>query len=193
MIPITSIDMQGRILFDDNGTIIHHRLRLRQYLLDGMLQQVAIDRYLTIDRNAKFLENGNITRERFAYLDRTANYTFVFEPGFNDHEVFPGKLSLQAHNIIIVQYQCVTTTIMSYRWSSIGWYTGSCHPYTSNWTGYCILYSDNNRDSICHWMSAIQLHLQREEVSLSMYHIMHHCVLNQQHDSYVIRYEKRAI
>ena len=95
--------MQGRILFDDNGTIIHHRLRLRQYLLDGMLQQVAIDRYLTIDKNAKFLENGNITRERFAYLDRTANYTFVFEPGFNDHEVFPGKLSVQAHNIIIIQ------------------------------------------------------------------------------------------
>ena len=46
--------------------------------------------------NAKSLGNGSITRERFAYLDRTSNYTFVFEPGFNDKEVFPG--------IIIILY-----------------------------------------------------------------------------------------
>ena len=46
--------------------------------------------------NAKSLGNGSITRESFAYLDRTANYTFVFEPGFNDKEVFPG--------IIIILY-----------------------------------------------------------------------------------------
>ena len=50
--------------------------------------------YIIIKNNAKYLGNGNITRERFAYLDRTANYTFVFEPGFNDKEIFPGIFSL---------------------------------------------------------------------------------------------------
>ena len=41
-------------------------------------------------------------RERFAYLDRTANYTFVFESGFNDNEVFPGKYSLDLSRHIII-------------------------------------------------------------------------------------------
>ena len=37
------------------------------------------------------IETGNLTRQRFAYLDRTDNYTFTFEPGFNDDFVYPGK------------------------------------------------------------------------------------------------------
>ena len=36
--------------------------------------------------------DGNLTRQWFAYLDRTDNYTFTFEPGYDDSRVFPGEL-----------------------------------------------------------------------------------------------------
>ena len=35
-------------------------------------------------------DDGNLDRQPFAHLDRQDNYTFTFEPGFNDNTVFPG-------------------------------------------------------------------------------------------------------
>ena len=35
--------------------------------------------------------NGDLERKPFAYLDGQDNYTFTFEPGFNDSTVFPGS------------------------------------------------------------------------------------------------------
>ena len=43
-------------------------------------------------------ESGNLTRQWFAHLDRTDNYTFTFEAGYDDNRVFPGML----YNCIIV-------------------------------------------------------------------------------------------
>ena len=76
-------------MLNKNGTRIHHRVRLRQYLFDGKLHE----KLLTLICDSVFIkisENGNLTRQRFAYLDRTDNYTFTFEAGFDDSSVFPG-------------------------------------------------------------------------------------------------------
>jgi hypothetical protein len=30
-------------------------------------------------------------KRQFAYVDETANYTFIFDPGFDDDEIYPGE------------------------------------------------------------------------------------------------------
>ena len=34
---------------------------------------------------------GQLVKHQFAYVDETDDYIFVFDPGFNDNDIFPGK------------------------------------------------------------------------------------------------------
>ena len=33
----------------------------------------------------------HLVKQQFAYVDKTANYTFIFDHGFDDNDIFPGE------------------------------------------------------------------------------------------------------
>lgn len=44
---------------------------------------------------------GQLVKRQFAYVDETANYTFVFDPGFDDNDIYPGELCNYAKNLLM--------------------------------------------------------------------------------------------
>ena len=53
---------------------------------------------------------SNLTRVNFAYVDRTDNYTFTFEPGFDDDTVYPSEISKcpnYVHSCCVIHFPSV--------------------------------------------------------------------------------------
>ena len=89
----------------------------------AMNHDVPTPIYMTVQNFSQWIddffflysESRNLTRQWFAYLDRTDNYTFTFEAGYDDSSVFPGVLMLHLVAPCIVY----VTTRFRYMW----WHT----------------------------------------------------------------------
>lgn len=72
-------------------------------------------------------DNGKLARHAFAYLDELENFTFKFQPGFDDATVYPGILPWQNTGNITSIVQCC------YRWYTLGWNCYDANQLLQNW------------------------------------------------------------
>ena len=92
------LHVQGRVRFDENGTVFQDRIRLLQYRRQSNSEEYY-NRLCRRQLGSKY-SNFSIVfiqlcsgteRLRFGYVDRMSNLVFTYEGNQNDFTVFPGK------------------------------------------------------------------------------------------------------
>ena len=79
-------------MFDENGTRILTNIQFHQYQkIEGVHFHTAFNVAACIALFTLYIGSRPM-KTPFAYVDRTENFTFTFQPGFDDSDVYPGML-----------------------------------------------------------------------------------------------------
>ena len=74
-------------MLDENGTRILTNIQFHQYqLAEGMYFHKALNLYTSIIHTI----GGQLMKTFFAYVDETENFTFTFQRGIGDSDIYPG-------------------------------------------------------------------------------------------------------
>ena len=83
-------------MLDENGTQILTNIQLHQYKVCISTRLAYISIIHTV--------GGQLMKTFFAYVDKTENFTFIFQPGIGESDIYPGMSHSISDNFAIVLY-----------------------------------------------------------------------------------------